>query len=153
MINYSPFSEPLEVSVESVTVSRLRAVGPECTVKWELKLVVTNSNSKHIFTLYVGDHPQVTLFLYDCWLGGNFMVTTKSLPPHLLLNNETNQTSTLSFKMQIDHAYFGEELIEEIARGIIQVHLNVMARFQLMPTTWKLEGFHVLQHSYPNMGL
>ncbi|KAB2636637.1 hypothetical protein D8674_027171 [Pyrus ussuriensis x Pyrus communis] len=128
------FIVSIVVFILSVTVSRLRAVEPECTVKWELKLVVTNSNSKHGFDLYIGDHLQ-------------------SLPPPLLLTSETNQTCTLSFKMQIDNAYFGEELIEEIARGIIQVHLNVMARFQLMPTTSKLEGFHVLQHSCPNMGL
>ncbi|KAM1137408.1 hypothetical protein FF1_035374 [Malus domestica] len=131
----------------------LGEVGPECTVKWELKLVVTNTKSKHDFDIYIGDHLQATLFLNNRWLGGSFMVATKSLPPPLLLTNETNQTATLSFKMQTDHAYFGEELIEKISRGINQVHLNVMARFGLMPTTLKLEGFCVLRLSCPDMGL
>ncbi|KAM1458219.1 hypothetical protein ACFX13_036159 [Malus domestica] len=150
---YSPFSKPLEVSVELVTVSLLSAAGPECTVKWELKLVVTNPNSKHGFNLYIGDRLQATLFLYDPWLGGSFIVTTKSLHPPMLLTNKTNQTATLSFKMQTDCAYLSEELIEEISRRIIQVYLNVMARFRLMPMTLKLEGFRVLRLSCPNMGL
>ncbi|KAB2636670.1 hypothetical protein D8674_027204 [Pyrus ussuriensis x Pyrus communis] len=150
---YSTFPEPLEVSVESITVSRLSTAGPECTVEWELKLVVTNPNSKHGFYLYFDDRLQATLFLYDRWLGGSFMVTTKSLPPPLLLTSETNQTATLSFKMQTDHAYLGEELIEEISRGIIQVHLNVMVWYQLIPTTSKPKEFHLLRLSCPGMGL
>ncbi|KAM1570253.1 hypothetical protein FF1_035377 [Malus domestica] len=71
----------------------------------------------------------------------------------MLLTNKTNQTATLSFKMQTDCAYLSEELIEEISRRIIQVYLNVMARFRLMPMTLKLEGFRVLRLSSPNMGL
>ncbi|KAM2398817.1 hypothetical protein ACFXTH_035455 [Malus domestica] len=55
--------------------------------------------------------------------------------------------------MQTDCAYLSEELIEEISRRIIQVYLNVMARFRLMPMTLKLEGFRVLRLSSPNMGL
>ncbi|CAN6545014.1 unnamed protein product [Malus baccata var. baccata] len=121
----------------------LGEVGPECTVKWELKLVVTNTKSKHDFDIYIGDRLQAMLFLNNRWLGGSFMVATKSLPPPLLLTNETNQTATLSFKMQTDHAYF----------GINQVHLKVMARFGLMPTTLKLEGFCVLRLSCADMGL
>ncbi|XP_050146617.1 uncharacterized protein LOC126622011 [Malus sylvestris] len=150
---YSPFPEPLEVSVESITISRLSAAGPECTVEWKLKLVVTNPNSKHGFYLYFDDRLQATLFLHDRWLGGSFMVTTKSLPPPLLLTSETNQTDTLSFKMQTDRAYLGEKLIEEISRGIIQVHLNVMARYRLIPTTSKPEEFRLLRLSCPGMGL
>ncbi|KAM1137407.1 hypothetical protein TB2_034844 [Malus domestica] len=103
------------------------AAEPKCIVKWELKLVVTNRNSKHGFDLYIRDHLQATLFLYDHWLGSSFMVTTKSLHPPLLLTSKTNQTATLSFKMQTNRAYLGEELIEEISIRIIQVQLNVMA--------------------------
>ncbi|KAM1791487.1 hypothetical protein ACFX12_035448 [Malus domestica] len=84
---------------------------------------------------------------------GSFMVTTKSSPPLLLLTSKTNQTTTLSFQMQTDRAYLGEELIKEISRIIIQVHLNVMARYRLMPTTSKPEGFHVLWLSCPGMRL
>ncbi|TQE12339.1 hypothetical protein C1H46_001992 [Malus baccata] len=148
---YSHCADPLEVSVESITVSRLSAAGPECTVEWELKLVVTNPNSN--FYLYFDDCLQATLFLDDRWLGSSFMVTTKSLPPPLLLTSETNQTATWSFKMQTDRAYLGEELIEEISRGIIQAHLNVMVRYQLIPTTSKPKEFHLLRFSCPGMGL
>ncbi|KAM1346069.1 hypothetical protein FF1_035368 [Malus domestica] len=84
---------------------------------------------------------------------GNFMLTTKSSPPPLLLTSKTNQTATLSFQMQTDRAYLGEELIKEISRRIIQVHLNVMARYGPMPTTSKLEGFRVLWLSCPGMRL
>ncbi|KAM1137401.1 hypothetical protein EV2_036403 [Malus domestica] len=150
---YSPFPAPLEVSVELITISRLSAAGPECTVEWKLKLVVTNPNNKDGFYLYFDDRLQATLFLHDRWLGGSFMVTTKSLPPPLLLTSETNQTATLNFKMQTDRAYLGEELIEEISRGIIQVHLNVMTRYRLIPTTSKPEEFRLLRLYCPGMGL
>ncbi|KAM1346070.1 hypothetical protein FF1_035369 [Malus domestica] len=82
-------------------------------------------------------------------LYGDYQVIAFSLA----FNQRYQPDDHLEFQKQTDHAYFGEELIEEISKGIIQVNLNVMAQFRLMPTTSKLEGFHMLRLFCPDMGL